>query len=538
MKAAATTAGLTALLVCMLLSSCQSTPGESESLPEPLSATVLPQISDPLVAALRIAGFAQTPDQYVQLSIEVAQAQLDRNSQFQVLQTITFIERLLHTMSDPSKRVPLECELALLKIDIGQHREALLLLESTVGNISYIESDADRAMLLSKIIAAALRLDAEESQSVQRAALDQLLIVRETGIRAEALTQVADFYRSSDFNASAAPLLNQAIPAALSIPNPWLRARTLLQTLALFTAIGDERPARSHIRRILQVLQANPALNSVDRAAGTSAAAIAASVGYIDAAIKIAELLESPSSQIASLIAIADQLQGSTPQRAAQLRARTNRELASLGDNSRRARLALALANSYLRDDNLGSARQLADEVRSLLTDLRTGRSAMLEEIYADLSLLYFDLGAIDDAIRLARAEELGSGVLAPLRVAERAYVDGRKVVARELALLARQRLIEEQNRTLLQPPLAEQQTPQQEPQPINENPEQLLQLIALLVQLDEIESALQLIEPLDDTLELTRALIVVGRQAGPPFLLSERAQRLISALAATIPAR
>ena len=520
------------LPVILLLTSCQSTPIESEaltgSLPEPPPATASPQISDPLIAALRVAGFAQPIEQYTRLSIEVSRAQLDRNSPFQAQQTIIFIERLLQTIAEPSRRIALNCELALLKIDIGQPQEAMLLLEETVNNISHIGDDAERARLLTKLIAAALRLD--EGQPVQRAALDQLLIVRESAIRAEALNQIAEYYRTSELETSVAPLLNQAIPAALSIPNPWQRASTLMQTLALFSAIGNERPGRSYIRRMLEVLRTESARTPAEREAAIVAAANAGRAGYIEPALEIVELLGPLSSQVAGFIAVADQV--GDDQEAGRIRQRADRGLASLGDNSRRAQLTLALANSYLRAGDSGPARRLADEARNLLAIIRSGAAGVLEEIYADLGLLYFDLGAIESAVQIARTEAQSNGILAPLRVAERLHAGAREIEARELALLAQRNVMRAQD--LTQPLFAQQQTAQQQ----LADGQTLLRLIALLTRLDETEAALQLIEPLDSATELARALITVGRLAGPPFLLSESEQRLIAALAATVPAQ
>ncbi|HUX52094.1 MAG TPA: hypothetical protein VMW73_14975 [Spirochaetia bacterium] len=232
--------GLTIAL--LLLGGCATAPVAGPRLP-PLDVSELARQGTPLSVALVATEQVQDVHSRIFAYTEIAKAYLahgDLTSADNLLQRILTLLDIENLTQD---RADIESVVAGIYVKGGQTARATGLLQDALARSANIRDDANRAIVLQKIIAACF--DAGPSAyDLLRQTIQQVYIIQDLWVRTSVLIDTARRYEEAGTPQSVDVLLQQAIPAAGSIESPWLKALALSDIAVRFSVLGNNDSAR------------------------------------------------------------------------------------------------------------------------------------------------------------------------------------------------------------------------------------------------------------------------------------------------------
>jgi hypothetical protein len=233
------------------------------------------------------------------------------------------------------------------------------------------EDEVTRARLLTNLVITAARGEGAYADAT-RAALDEIYVLQDPVLRSRTILDVAAALSRRNVNLDVANLLQQSIPAAAEIGNPYIQGARYTRISALFRELGDFSSAlATEEKGVETVLRTAEPLEEV-----SELQAIGEVVGHLRRRGLIGEAL-----QVARRIPL----------------------------ESRRALETARLAREAQSRGESGRARDIAEEAQSLIGRVQ-GRPAEVLTAQALLARLYRDYAELE------RAERLLGRVIASLR--------------------------------------------------------------------------------------------------------------------------
>ena len=396
---------LVALLAVAMLSACATGPGSESSF----NYRLLDDRESGLAYAVRFAMEVRDAGPRSVLLVDVADryAELDLAPEAEALRR--FVGETIATAPEGSAVSPAAVRLARSYLDRGMTARAITLLEEAVSRVGSLGESRAQAQVLQDVIDISFETG-DELFDVLRAAIEAVFVIEDLGRRVDILAEAAVRYQAQGVRQSANVLIQQAIPAAGNISEPWARAAAFAEIARAYRAIGEtERADR-------MMADAVSAAREADTAPAEAAAAFLSRLVALDRrldALDLAEGLERPAVRAVALAAIAEGYDTEELRPSGFiLYARAVSAAGRVGDAGARAESYLHVAESYLRfgEDQLALI-QAANAVRSLAqADPESRETATLERL-VDLFL------AVDAPSELAAVSDLAPTAAVEARV-------------------------------------------------------------------------------------------------------------------------
>jgi tetratricopeptide (TPR) repeat protein len=410
---------LVALLAVALLSACATGPGGESSF----NYRLLDDRESGLAYAVRFAGEVQDAGRRSELLVDIADgyAELGLASEAQAL--YAFVFETIATAPEGAAVSPAAVRLARSYLDRGMTARAITLLEEAVSRVGSLGESRAQAQVLEDVIDISFETG-DELFDVLRAAIEAVFVIEDLGRRVDILAEAAVRYQAQGVRQSANVLIQQAIPAAGNIADPWARAAAFAEIARAYRAIGETERADRMIGDGIS------AAREADAAPADAASAFLSRLVALERrldALDLAEGIQRPAVRAVVLAAIAEGYNTEDLRPSGFiLYARAVSAAGRVDDAGVRAGSYLHVAESYLRfgEDQLALI-QASNAVRSLAqADSESRDSPMLERL-VDLFL------AVD-----APSELSGVSDLAPT-ASTRALVSAHVAVAAEGTYMA-----------------------------------------------------------------------------------------------------
>lgn len=258
-----------------------------------------------------------------------------------------------------------------LAADLGESYALLELTDPAANRLERsrrfaleAEDEATRAELLFNLLLTAARGEGAYAEAT-RAALDEIYVLRDPVLRSRTILDVATALSRRNVDLDVANLLQQSIPAAAEIENPYVQGARYVRISALFRDLGDFQSSLSTEGKGVQtVLQTAEPLEEV-----SELQAIGEVAGHLRRRGLIGEAL-----QVVRRIPL----------------------------DSQRALETARLAREAQRRGESARSREIAEEARTLLGRVE-GRPAEVLTAQALLARFYRDNGELEQAERLLR---------------------------------------------------------------------------------------------------------------------------------------
>ena len=410
---------LIVLLAVALLSGCATGPGGESSF----NYRLLDDRESGLAYAVRFAGEVRDTGHRTELLVDIADgyAELDLASEAQALRE--FVSETIATAPEGTAVSPAAVHLARGYLERGMTAPAIAVLEEAVSRVGSLDDARAQAQVLEEVIDMCFEAG-DELFEVLRSAIEAVFVVEDLGRRVEILAGAALRYQARGVRQSANVLIQQAIPAAGNIAEPWARAAAFAEIARAYRAIGETDRADRMIADAVSA--AREADTAPAEAAATFLSRLVALERRLDA-LDLAEGIQRPSVRAVALAGIAEGYDTEELRPSGFiLYARAVSAAGRVGDAGVRAASYLNVAESYRRfgEDQLALI-QASNAVRSLAqADSESRDSPMLERL-VDLFL------AVD-----APSELAGVSDLAPT-ASTRALVSAQVAVAAEGTYMA-----------------------------------------------------------------------------------------------------
>lgn len=290
---------------------------------------------------------------------------------------------------------------ARLYAELGRTDDALLLLENELERALTIANNRERGNAIDAVIAAAFSVGEDSFELLGRAA-ESLFVLEDVGVRAELLISTALRYHVAGNRATMNALVQQAIPAAGSIANPWQRAAAISELAAAYEALGNRDAAIGAIDEAIEEI----------RRAGNGPAPAADSeylLQVVDnvvrmaqtlSAVELVERLEHPEERARGLAVVAAGYGRQQARSAAYIFfSRAVREASQVGVPLARVRAMVEVANGYLQVGDAELAVIQANGASSVVLQITDGAERIEAGTY--VMQIYAAAGEIDRATLL-----------------------------------------------------------------------------------------------------------------------------------------
>ncbi len=172
------------------------------------------------------------------------------------LAVLEHLERTAEALGSAEARADIKIEMARRYIANDEIETANDLLESALRLAGELNSDWNRGVIIERVIDASFEAG-EDSFAVLQSAVNRTLVIDDLWTRVSILTNTARRYQRAGLGQSVNAMVQQALPAAGSLENPWQRALAFTE-IALISRSGGggERNAGSNVRRAIAELEA------------------------------------------------------------------------------------------------------------------------------------------------------------------------------------------------------------------------------------------------------------------------------------------
>ncbi len=413
------------------------------------------------------------------------------------LTVLEHLEQVSRVVGSAEARAEIDIETARRYIANDEIEIAIGLLDSALRAAGEIELHWNRGVIIEGIIQACFE-GGEDTFGVLQRAINQTLVIDDLWTRVSILTNTARRYQRAGLGQSVNAMVQQAIPAAGSLENPWQRALAFTEIALISRNAGDRRAEDTNTRRAVAELEAIEVLAIAEDDARLLVRVVAnlADLGRHNQAV--AALQQVPFHHLhaegLAEVGSAYARQGSRSS-AFVLFSQAVREGEQSNDPYRRAEVYADIAHRYLAMGDVQLAALNADFARTAaetLTD-EYQKAAIFERI----SPVYIEEGAIELPAELGgqmsdrylRAEVLAA-VAQQLRAAGRT-AEAREALERALSAAGEAEYLQD---TLFR------------------------RIASVFAELDELTRALEVVQRVQSAYEISRALADIGAiSAGSP---------------------
>ncbi len=180
-------------------------------------------------------------------------------------------------------------------LSVDQPQSAIEALQRVFDQLRDLSDSARRGALLLQAVDVAFA-GGEETYLVLQEVVSAVLVTEDLPLRVRLLARVAEGYASEGAGPAGATLAQQAIPAAESIDNPWLRGIAFSDVAYVFSVAGDVRNREQYFNRILREMElGRPAVSPEGAVEGLRALENLLRLDAPAPALRVAELLPSGS---------------------------------------------------------------------------------------------------------------------------------------------------------------------------------------------------------------------------------------------------
>lgn len=280
-----------AALILIALAGCATAP-PAPTVP-PLDLVALADsgapLSDALIAAERIPDVRTRVSVYARIAREYAQNG-DGQAAAGLLDRTLLVVRLAGIASQiPDIMAEIADDFVLLKNDT----RAVPILSQALADAAGVSDPFNRGLVLERIAESCIDAGAP-AFDILRQTLQSIYIIEDLWTRATILTDIARRYQGNGQNISVDVLLQQAIPAAGSIANPWLKSLALSQIALRFRAAGNGDSARYYGGRAFDEITSVQVLRRTEADASrvVTVAQNLATLGLTDQAVMVLGTIE------------------------------------------------------------------------------------------------------------------------------------------------------------------------------------------------------------------------------------------------------
>lgn len=333
---------LAALLTVALLSACATGPGSDSSF----NLRLLDDRESGLAYAVRFASEVGSPGDRASIFVGIADryAALELREEAAALRT--FAGELIATSPEGSRISRPAVALARTYIEQGATARAVTLLEAAVAQVPALPTPGARASVLAEIIDISFEAG-DPLFDVLRLAIEAVFVVEDLGRRVDILIDAAVRYQQQGSRQSANVLIQQSIPAAGNIDEPWNRAAAFAAIARAYRAIGEEERAD---RMIADGIEAARSVDPAQPAAAAQFLSRLIDLGRRLDALDLAEGIERPETRAVVLSRIAEGYDSEELRSSAFiLYARAVSAAGTVSGAAGRAESYLTVAESYLR---------------------------------------------------------------------------------------------------------------------------------------------------------------------------------------------
>ncbi|MFP4373660.1 MAG: hypothetical protein ACLFPO_04970 [Spirochaetaceae bacterium] len=401
--------GLIVLLAVALLTACATGPGGESRF----NYRLLDDRESGLAYAVRFAMELQDAGSRTDVLVDIADryAELGHAQEAEALRE--FVGEAIAIAAEGSAVSPAAVRLARGYLERGMTARAITLLEEAVDRAPALSEPSEQAKVLEEVIEICFEAG-DELFDVLRSAIEAVFVIEDLGRRVDILAEAAERYQAQGGRQSANVLIQQAIPAAGNIPEPWTRGAAFTAIAGAYRAIGEADRAERMIE------DAVSATGDSEAAPSEAASALVSRLVDLDrrpAALDLAEGIERPLARTVVLSTIAEHFDTDDLRPSGFiLYARAVSAAGTVADAGPRAGSYLHVAESYLRfgEDQLALI-QAANAARSLAqADAEERHTAVLQRL-VDIFI------AVDAPSELAGVSALAPSAAARARVS--AYV-------------------------------------------------------------------------------------------------------------------
>lgn len=396
---------LVALLAVALLSACATGPGGESSF----NYRLLDDRESGLAYAVRFAVEVRDAGPRTVLLVDIADRyeELDRAPEAEALRR--FVGETIAAGPEGTAVSPAAVRLARGYLERGMTARAITLLEEAVSRVGSLGDARAQAQVLEDVINMCFEAG-DEFFDVLRSAIEAVFVIEDLGRRVDILAEAAVRYQAQGVRQSANVLIQQSIPAAGNIAEPWARAAAFAEIARAYRAIGETDRAERMIADAVSV--AREADTAPAEAASTFLSRLVDLDRRLDA-LDLAEGIQRPAVRAVVLAGIAEGYDTEDLRSSGFiLYARAVSAAGRVADAATRAGSYLHVAESYLRfgEDQLALI-QASNAVRSLAqADPGSRETAMLQRL-VDLFL------AVDAPSELAGVSDLAPAAAVEARV-------------------------------------------------------------------------------------------------------------------------
>ncbi len=180
-------------------------------------------------------------------------------------------------------------------LSVDQPQSAIDALQRVFDQLRELSDSGRRGALLLQATEIAFA-GGEETYGVLQEVVSAVLVTEDLPLRIRLIARVAEGYAAEGAGPAGATLAQQAIPAAESIDNPWLRGIAFSDVAYIFSVAGDVRNREQYFSRILREMElGRPAVSPEGAVEGLRALENLLRLDAPIPALRVAELLPSGS---------------------------------------------------------------------------------------------------------------------------------------------------------------------------------------------------------------------------------------------------
>lgn len=341
------------LLALALLVGCAGTPTRGPEDP----ARFAPALG-PLPYAVAAADSLEDPFSQVFVYTTIAEAYTEVGLNEEAVRVLDRALEQSALLPAQAGQTEVLVEIAAGYFRAGRIDEGLPLLERALGEALAIEDDFSRGLVIQGIIDASF-VGGEDAFPVLRDAILSVYVLQDLWTRVSILVDVARQYQESGIGRGVSNLLQQALPAATGLENPWQKAAAFSDIAARYHRAEEEQQAVQQARRAVREIDSVTVITRTEEDARhlLTVAENLSLLGLFDEAVAVVQTIEFPYLRAEGLAAVGRRRLsvGLTNSGLLLLAAATN-QLSRERSEYRRADTYAAIAQTYLEAGN----RQLA----------------------------------------------------------------------------------------------------------------------------------------------------------------------------------
>jgi tetratricopeptide (TPR) repeat protein len=498
-----------ASLIAFIIISCASVSGPSG---EPrFNPRAIDSRSSLLPSALQVATTVRNFDQRMAFYDRVVSVLVERGDTDGAAAVLGYVSVLLETREETREGTKPQDYLVLARgyLLVDQPEETIEALRRVFEQLRELPEAERRGSVLLEVADIAFA-GGEETYLILQELVSAVLVTEDLSLRIRLLARIAEGYASQGAGPAGATLAQQAIPAAESIDNPWLRGVAFSDVAYIFAVTGDTRNREQYFNRVLREMElGRPAVSPEGAVEGLRALRNLLRLDAPVPALQIAELLPGGSIRARGFaeVGLFYAQQDDRPTAFVTF-SRAVREASREVNPLRRAEVFRYVAESYMVIDE----GQLAElQAMSAVDTLRgTQEDADSAELLGKLLPIYGrdgDFSQVESLLEVLEAAEQRAELLA--RAAALSLDAGRRDDARRFLSSARDTLGENDA----------------------DSPEVAILIAGSITRLEGAAAALRYLQTQNDNITVASGLLACARYHPPDEALTDEEAALLEQL-------